>query len=191
MKNKLVSILMLLTLVSSTLMIAEPIVTVKASPEGYCLTFDGDSDYVEVPDSASLDITGAITVEAWIKPYTVSPADNWRAVVYKQRDSGPKGGYGLFVDEDQDNVYFFTYGKGVAWVGPIPLTLDEWNHVVGTFEVIDGPDNDEMKIYVDGELKESLVAEGYSPYAIDLPLYMEVIQTMQLAPSPLVSFVVR
>ncbi len=171
MKNKLATILMLLTLVSSMLMIAVPIVTVKADPEGYCLTFDGDSDYVEVPDSASLDITGAITVEAWIKPYTVVAADNWRAVVYKQRDSGPKGGYGLFVTEDQTEIYFFTYGKGVAFVSA-GLTLDGWNHVVGIFDIIEGLANDEMKIYINGELKESFVAEGYSPYAIDLPLYL-------------------
>jgi hypothetical protein len=146
------------------------------TPFAYCgnhaLSFNGSDDYVSVADATSLDVTGAITVEAWLKPDTVDPANNWRAVVYKQRDSGPKGGYGLFVDEDQDNVFFFTYGKGVAWAGPIPLTLDGWNHVVGTFDVIDGDNNDEMKIYVNGELKESFVAEGYGPYAIDLPLYI-------------------
>jgi len=151
-------------------MIIVPIVTVKANPEGYCLTFDGD-DYVEIPDSDSLDLTTEVAVEAWIKPYTVAPANNWRAVVYKQRDSGPKGGYGLFVTEDQSGVFFFTYGKGVAFVSA-DLTLDEWNHVIGIFDIIDGDNNDEIKIYVNGELRESFVAEGYSPYAIDLPLYI-------------------
>jgi hypothetical protein len=34
-------------------------------------SFDGN-DYVEVPTSGSLDITGAITVEAWVKPDNVS-----------------------------------------------------------------------------------------------------------------------
>lgn len=33
---------------------------------GSALSFDGIDDYVEIPDSDSLDITGAITVEAWM-----------------------------------------------------------------------------------------------------------------------------
>lgn len=32
------------------------------------LAFDGTNDYVEIPHSASLDITGPLTVEAWIFP---------------------------------------------------------------------------------------------------------------------------
>ena len=31
------------------------------------LEFDGKDDYVKIPDSASLDITEAITIEVWIK----------------------------------------------------------------------------------------------------------------------------
>ena len=36
---------------------------------GCSLTFDGINDYVEVPSSFSLNITNAITVEAWMKPF--------------------------------------------------------------------------------------------------------------------------
>jgi|GEM_PF-6070409 len=134
--------------------------------------FDGSNDYVDCGDNASLDIIGAITVETWTRPNTVAAADNWRALVYKQRSSSPKGGYGLLVDEDQNKVYFFTYGGGCHYVGPVDLTLNEWSHVVGTFDVIAGDNNDEMKIYIDGELKASGVAEGSYPWAIDLPLYI-------------------
>ena len=34
---------------------------------GKALSFDGVDDYVEVPDSASLDITDAITIVVWVK----------------------------------------------------------------------------------------------------------------------------
>ncbi len=34
---------------------------------GGALEFDGVDDYVKIPDSASLDITGAITIEFWVK----------------------------------------------------------------------------------------------------------------------------
>jgi hypothetical protein len=35
---------------------------------GSALYFDGIDDYVEVPDDPGLDVTGAVTVEAWIDP---------------------------------------------------------------------------------------------------------------------------
>ena len=35
---------------------------------GGALSFDGLDDYVEVPTSANLDITDAITLEAWVNP---------------------------------------------------------------------------------------------------------------------------
>ena len=44
-------------------------------------SFDGTSDYVAVPDAASLDITGDLTLEAWAKPSVVDA--NSHAVVSK------------------------------------------------------------------------------------------------------------
>ncbi len=98
------------------------------------LSFDGADDYVNVPDSANLDIIGSITVEAWIKPNTVAASPNWRAVVYKLHTTGTdKGGYGLLVTVDQSEVGFFTQAGGVCFAGAT-LTLDVWNHVVGTYD---------------------------------------------------------
>ncbi|MCK4342415.1 MAG: LamG domain-containing protein [Phycisphaerae bacterium] len=39
---------------------------------GTALSFDGVDDYVEVADSASLDLTSAFTIEAWVKPHFVT-----------------------------------------------------------------------------------------------------------------------
>jgi len=39
----------------------------KAQGAGYTLQFDGVNDYVEVAANASLNITSAITIEAWVK----------------------------------------------------------------------------------------------------------------------------
>src|SRR4051812_7924947 len=35
---------------------------------GKALAFDGSSSWVTVPDSTSLDLTSAMTLEAWVKP---------------------------------------------------------------------------------------------------------------------------
>jgi len=53
---------------------------------GGALSFDGLNDYVEVPDSANLDITDAITLEAWINPQTVGA---WKRVIVKGEDINP------------------------------------------------------------------------------------------------------
>ena len=39
-----------------------------AGQHGQAIRFDGTGDYATVPDSASLDISGAITMAAWVKP---------------------------------------------------------------------------------------------------------------------------
>jgi len=45
------------------------------------LSFNGSSSRVNVPDSPSLDLTTAMTLEAWVKPTTVT--SKWRDVIYK------------------------------------------------------------------------------------------------------------
>ncbi len=134
----------------------------------HALSFDGSDDYVSVADSTSLDVTGAITVEAWLKPNTVSNSLDWRAVVYKLHTSGTdKGGYGLIVEVDQSAVYFFTEAGGVAFAGA-DLTLDAWNHVVGTLDA-----TGYMALYVNGEVKDDgNVGSQYLPYQTDRPLYI-------------------
>ena len=39
-----------------------------AGQHGQAIRFDGTGDYATVPDSASLDISAAITMAAWVKP---------------------------------------------------------------------------------------------------------------------------
>jgi hypothetical protein len=51
---------------------------------GSALSFNGTSARVTVPDSASLDLTNAMTIEAWVLP-SVAPTD-WRAVIAKDVD---------------------------------------------------------------------------------------------------------
>ena len=42
--------------------------TWRYTPGGlWCLSFDGNDDYVRVPYSTSLDITDQITLELWVK----------------------------------------------------------------------------------------------------------------------------
>ena len=48
---------------------------------GTALEFDGKKDYVNVPDSPSLNITEAITIVMWAKRNNTGNDDNERAVI--------------------------------------------------------------------------------------------------------------
>src|SRR5262245_58946111 len=51
---------------------------------GSALVFNG-TGFVTVPSSASLQLTGGMTLEAWVNPSTVTSA--WRDVIYKGNDN--------------------------------------------------------------------------------------------------------
>ena len=51
---------------------------------GGALSFNGTSARVTVPDSASLDLTSAMTLEAWV--YPTAGGGGWRDLVYKGSD---------------------------------------------------------------------------------------------------------
>ena len=51
----------------------------------YGLAFNGTSSRVDVPDAASLQLTTAMTLEAWVKPTTIT--SKWRDVIYKGKDN--------------------------------------------------------------------------------------------------------
>ena len=56
-----------------------------AGKYGDALVFNGTSALVTINDSASLHLTTAMTLEAWVNPSTVSSA--WRDVIYKGNDN--------------------------------------------------------------------------------------------------------
>ena len=49
------------------------------------LSLDGDGDYVDVPDSAGLDITNQITLEVWIK-FQAGGTQNNPRIICKEPD---------------------------------------------------------------------------------------------------------
>ena len=51
----------------------------------WCAVFNGTSARVTVPNSASLQLSSGMTLEAWVDPASVSSA--WRDVIYKGNDN--------------------------------------------------------------------------------------------------------
>ena len=110
---------------------------------GGALEFDGTDDFVSIPNESQFDITGSITVSAWIR--VESFTKSWQAIVTKgdrawrlhRADTTKSVGFACSdLSRDQTGDLL---GNQVVADG-------RWHHVAG---VLDGT---RMSIYVDGSL---------------------------------------
>ena len=124
----------------------------EGPPEfGQSLHFDGSS-YVEIPHSSELNITGQITLSAWIK---VAAFDrDWQSVV-------TKGDSAWRLGRDRDTNFVRFSCDGLQGLGPRPGvtgTVDvndgQWHHVAGVY------DGQTLRLYTDGNLDAAAVAWG-------------------------------
>ncbi|MGB7053997.1 MAG: LamG-like jellyroll fold domain-containing protein, partial [bacterium] len=91
---------------------------------GFALSFDGVDDYVQMSDAASLDITGDLTLEAWIKPDALT-ADH--AIITK-RDAGGTCNYQMYLNSDNEGLSFYAGGATEYQSSLIP-TVGQWSYV--------------------------------------------------------------
>jgi len=113
--------------------------------------FDGFNDTIEAPHSASLDITGPITVSCWVKAQNTY----WRSgLVIKAPDPDPDVGYKLrtFYDKASMGLVYSQHVGGGASSDTV-VNDNVWHLVTGTY------DNSEIRMYVDGQL------EAVTPYS--------------------------
>ena len=116
---------------------------------GKALQFDETQDqYVEVPDDPSLDITGEITIEAWVKWNSAAAEHN--IIVAKGTSNDYYNPYQFRVDRDTGVVRATTpkvIGSS-AWYH-IDGSVDEnWHHLVWTVE------GSTSRIYIDTVVDE-------------------------------------
>jgi len=117
---------------------------------GWGLKFDGVDDYVEVPDSASLDIPDEITMTAWMK-MTATDQD-WNLAMKNQAyflieaDSGDASVpyCGLYIGGWQK----FDFGHDAGWF------KGEFHHVAMTY------DGSNVRTYIDGDLDQTYSQTG-------------------------------
>ena len=99
---------------------------------GSALQFDGTDDYVEVSDDESLDITDAITIEAWVKAESANFGTDWiRSIIKKDY------AYILRIEEGTNKLSFHVWTNNTAdsqCEVSLSWTTGEWYHVVGTYD---------------------------------------------------------
>jgi hypothetical protein len=105
---------------------------------GRALTFDGEDDMATVPDDASIDLSGSMTIEAWVRPQA---ATDWRTVLFKESTGGLS--YALYASSDTD-VPSANLGGDAGARGATDLDPDRWSHLAASY------DGTTLRLFVDG-----------------------------------------
>lgn len=117
------------------------------------LNFNGSTSYINIPNSASLNPTNQITLEAWIK-WTIDPTTGaqWSQIINKNVDDQYQ------LQHNYNNTAFeFAVRTNVHRRYMLSTTTPlqgVWYHVVGTY------DGSSQKIYVNGNLERTQSTSG-------------------------------
>jgi hypothetical protein len=114
--------------------------------------FDGGNDQIYISDDSSLDITGEITLSAWIYPESLSGTNEEGGILCK-RNCCTTDNYHMSVGtySSQDSRFgfvFYSSGWRNCWTDS-NLALNNWYHVTTTY------DSTTANLYVNGELNKS------------------------------------
>ncbi|MFH1214620.1 MAG: LamG domain-containing protein, partial [Candidatus Neomarinimicrobiota bacterium] len=116
---------------------------------GSAIQFDGINDYVAIPEGLIQSTDHTYSVEVWINVNVLSNA--WTGIVHHSAVGGE-----FILEIDPDNNFEFGVhtptggGFGTWYKTKSPATVNQWYHIVGV------RDGTVMRIYVDGDLKDTL-----------------------------------
>jgi O-glycosyl hydrolase len=118
---------------------------------GSAISFNGVNSWVTINDAAALNLTTGLTLEAWIKPATLS---GWSTIILKE--AGSEEAYALYANEDRPWPLAAVRidGNYDIATGDVQLPLNNWSHVASTY------DGATLSLYVDGNKIASVAATG-------------------------------
>ncbi len=126
--------------------------TYTTGVSGQALSFDGVNDYVEVPNSASLQFTSStpFSIDGWINVGSFTTGEV-ESIIAKWGDAGGEFGYGVIVNTDR-KLHFsldqFGSHRNNA-IGATVIAANTWYHFAATY------DGTTMQVYLNGVLEGS------------------------------------
>lgn len=127
-----------------------------------CLSFNGTSDYIDVPDNPSISITGVnLSITGWMK--TSASGNQW--IASKWNGNASNDSYGLYLSNGKSR--FAVSGNGInSGVVESTLSVNDGtrHHVVATY------DGTTLKVYIDGILDSTATYVLSSIFDSNLPL---------------------
>ncbi|MGA2172887.1 MAG: sugar-binding protein [Sedimentisphaerales bacterium] len=127
-------------------LVGNPVWRPQGGKIGGAIEFSGKGDYVEIANESNFDITGQITISAWVN--ITSVPQEWTGIVTKG-DSA----WRLSTDF-ANNVFHFGLARESYLNGRTRVDSGQWHNVVCVY------DGRKMSIYVDGNLDVSKPQTG-------------------------------
>jgi hypothetical protein len=123
-----------------------------AGNTGGALSFDGIDDLVTVNDSNLLDLTNAMTLEAWVRPSTGATA--WHTVMMKERADGLS--YSLYSDNagSRPSSWIRVGSTDRSVTGTSALPASTWTHLAVTYDATT------IRLYVNGTQVATAASAG-------------------------------
>jgi hypothetical protein len=119
-------------------------------------------DYIEIEDAPELDLVAAFTLMAWVNLDAVDVG--YQAIISKS--SAPVRPASLWVLDDRVEVWFTP--PGLAASSTSTITAGAWHHIAATFSNA----ANEIRIYIDGVLSDTVTGVTANPDTNDLPLVL-------------------
>ena len=133
--------------------------TVVAGVDGNARDFSGTSQYVNLGNSATMDVTGTITMAAWIKP---EATNSYRNIISHGHAISPDGEVVLRITDGAYQVGSWNGANAMASAGDANADLNTWVHIAGVY------DGTHWRIYRNGvEIGNTASAQGAVSVADD------------------------
>jgi hypothetical protein len=122
-------------------------------------TFGSGTNYIDVGTPVSLQITGAVTVGAWLKASSIF--SNWPDIVaYDSGGASAAHSYGLFGINGTETVSF-AIADGTNFAQPTGVSIADgnWHYIVGVYDPSQAASS-RAKLYLDGNLFSTATYNG-------------------------------
>jgi len=130
-----------------------PILTTDMD-ENWCLFLDGIDDYVDCGNSSVLNLTGDLTITAWICPEGYGRMGN---SCIMNKGETPEG-FGFYLEGDHNRLAYRAGTRETLSDAEV-LRMDKWQHVAVTFDNA----NAVVAFYVDGQPVGAVVDHRIDP----------------------------